>query len=60
MSKKTKLISFVWKWDVARPAQVSGDDWAADRPVDSLGRTPIPGQKRLRVKIVKTQSRQAV
>ena len=39
---------------MARLAQVSGDGWAADRPMDGLGRTPIPGQKWLRGKIVKT------
>ena len=45
---------------MARPAQVSGDSWAANRPVGGLGRTPIPGQKQLRDKIVKYLSRQAV
>ena len=39
---------------MARPAQESGDGWAVDRPVGVLGRTPIPGQKWLRGKIVKT------
>ena len=38
---------------MARPTQVSGDGWVADRPVGGLGRTPIPGQKWLRGKIVK-------
>ena len=38
---------------MARLAQVSGDGWAADRPMGGLGRTPIPGQKWLRGKIVK-------
>ena len=54
VSKKTKWDSFIWEWDVARLAQVSGDGWAADRPMGGLGRTPIPGQKWLRGKIVKT------
>ena len=35
---------------MARLAQVSGDGWAADRPVGGLGRTPIPRQKQLRGK----------
>ena len=38
---------------MAWPTQVSGDDWAADRLVGGLGRTPTPGQKRLRGKTVK-------
>ena len=29
--------------------------WAADRPVSGLGMTPIPGQKQLRGKTVKTR-----
>ena len=53
VSKKTKWDSFIWEWDVARLAQVSGDGWAADRPMGGLGRTPIPGQQWLRGKIVK-------
>ena len=40
---------------MAQLAQVSGDGWAADRPVGGLGRTPIPGQRQLRGKIVKTR-----
>ena len=40
VSKKTKWNPFIWEWDVARLAQVSGDDWAADRPMGGLGRTP--------------------
>ena len=39
---------------MARLAQVSGDGWAADRPVGGLGRTPIPRQKQLRGKTLKT------
>ena len=39
---------------MAWPAQVSGDSWVADRLVGGLGRTPMPGQKWLRGKIVKT------
>ena len=38
---------------MAQPAQENGDGWAVDRPVGGLGRTPIPGQKRLRGKTVK-------
>ena len=38
---------------MARPAQDSGDGWTIDKPVDSLGRTPTPGQKYLRGKTVK-------
>ena len=38
---------------MAQLAQVSGDGWAVDRPVGGLGRTPIPGQRQLRGKIVK-------
>ena len=55
-----KIRLFVCEWDVARPAQASGGGQEADRPVGGLGRTPIPRQKRLRGKIVKTQSRQVV
>ena len=44
-SKKTKQNYFVWEWNVARPAQDSGDGWTVDKPVGSLGRTPTPGQK---------------
>ena len=44
-SKKIKQNSFVWEWNMAWPAQGSGDGWAADKPVDGLGRTPTPGQK---------------
>ena len=40
---------------MARPAQASGDGWVADRLVGGLGKTPTPGQKRLRGKIVKTR-----
>jgi len=40
---------------VARPAQVSGDGWAADIPVGGLGRTPISRQKQSKGKIVKTR-----
>ena len=40
---------------MARSVQVSGDDWTVDRPMGGLGRTPIPGQKQLRGKIVKTR-----
>ena len=54
VSKKIKCDSFFWEWDVAWPAQVSGDSWVADRLVGGLGRTPMPGQKWLRGKIVKT------
>ena len=43
-SKKTKQNSFVWEWIVAWSAQGS-DDWAADRLVGGLGRTPTPSQK---------------
>ena len=32
----------------------------ADRPMGGLGRTPTPRQKRLRGKIIKTQSQQTV
>ena len=39
---------------MARLAQVSGDGWAADRPMGHLGRTLILGKKRLRGKTVKT------
>ena len=39
---------------MACPAQISGDGWAVNRPMGGLGRTPIPGQKRLRGKTVKT------
>ena len=35
---------------MARPIQVSGDGWVADRPISDLGRTP----KQLLGKIVKT------
>ena len=37
------------------PAHVSIDDWAIDRPVGGLGRTPILRQKQLRGKTVKTR-----
>ena len=40
---------------MAQPTQVSGDGWAANRPVGGLERTPIPGKKRLMGKIVKTR-----
>ena len=40
---------------MAQLAQVSGDGWAADRPMGGLGRTPIPGQRQLRGKLVKTR-----
>ena len=40
---------------MAWSAQVSGDGWAADIPAGGLGRTPIPGQKQLRGKTVKTR-----
>ena len=45
---------------MARLVQISGNGWAADRLVGGLGRTPILGQKRIRGKIVKIQSWQAV
>ena len=53
--QENKIRLFVLEWDVARPVQVSGDDWTADRPMGGLGRTPTPGQKQLRGKIVKTR-----
>jgi len=40
---------------VVRSAQVSCDGWIAVRSVDGLGRTPIPGQKQLMGKIIKTR-----
>ena len=52
-SKKTKQHSFVQEWNVARPAQGSGDGWATDKPVSGLGRIPTLGQKQLRGKTVK-------
>ena len=53
-NKQNKTLCL--EWAVARPAQVSGNDWAANRPVGGLGRTPTLSQKLLRGKIVKTQS----
>ena len=53
-SKKTKQNSFVREWNGTQPTQVSGDGWAANRPVGGLGRTPIPEQKRLKGKTIKT------
>ena len=38
---------------MAWPTQVSGDGWAADRPVGGLGKTPVLGQRQLRGKTVK-------
>jgi len=55
-----KIRLFIWEWDVALLAQVSGGGWAADRPIGGLGRTPTPRQKRLRGKLVKIQLQQAV
>ena len=52
-SKKTKQNSFVWEWNLAQPAQVSGDGWAANKPINGLGRTPILGQKQLKVGSIK-------
>ena len=40
---------------MARPSQVIGDGWVADRLVGGLGRIPISGQKQLRGKTVKTR-----
>ena len=40
---------------MAWSAQVSGDGWVADIPTGGLGRTPIPGQKQLKGKTVKTR-----
>ena len=39
---------------MAQLTQVSGDGWAANKPVGGLERTPILGEKRLMGKIVKT------
>ena len=50
-----KIILFCLGMGQARPAQVNGDDWVADRLVGGLGKTPMLGQKRLRGKIVKTR-----
>ena len=40
---------------MARPVQVSSDGWATNRPMGGLGRIPIPRQKQLRGKTVKTR-----
>ena len=45
---------------MARPTHVSVNGWTTDRSMSGLGKTPIPGQKQLRDKIVKYLSRQAV
>ena len=56
-SKKTKQNSFVWEWNLAQPAQVSGDGcgdgWAANKPINGLGRAPILGQKQLKAGSIK-------
>ena len=58
--QENKIRLFLCEWDVARPAQISDGGQATNRPVGGLGRTPTPRQKRLRGKIIKTQSQQTV
>ena len=44
-ARKQNKTTFVWERSVVRPTQGSGGDWAANRPMGNLGRTPTTGEK---------------